>query len=340
MTVDINGIRGGVRQQLRTITRQLAVRPEELGTCEVTSVIDKEDPSRRWPLPEPGPKIPHVLRLDPAATDDQAHKGFTVEDTYYNGFAVSKRDASLRNLRHNQEQDVFAVSYPTQKVEYSFHFPPGYVPEGVHFQVKDVQDNTRRVDIAETERARRGFSYEAGIIKLDLEWVLPRHWYEMSWELLDTPRRSDDAARRATISVRKLLSLKGTRPQVELGNQLRALRDRICRDRLDCTLVERDKIELGLFAFDESTHLLGWVAGTHSRTSEFRTGTLPWGVGVHGLAMRRKRPEFRPLLERQAIYRALSGCRPEAYILAVPIPAPWEQIEDDSIANDLCYHVL
>jgi hypothetical protein len=225
------------------------------------------------------------------------------------------------------------VTYPTLEVAYRFRFPAGYAPDRVRIEVKDrLRGN--QIDFAETERVRGELLFELNTVMINLSYVLPRYDYIVSWNPPGFPPRHDEPADRAREQVYSLcLHTQGA--QADLCGRLRQLRDDICAMHLGCSSEDLEQLELGLYAFDElGTPQLKWIAGTHSASSPFREGTLPWGVGIPGWTMRRKHPLFMPIDDRSAIYRPFSGCPREKSVLSVPIPAPWDMVADRSIAED------
>jgi hypothetical protein len=190
-------------------------------------------------------------------------------------------------------------------------------------------------DFAETERARRRLIYDpVGALFLDLEWVLPRHRYALSWTLPKRVPLSTPEAITASLERDRLLILHPSTRE-GLCNGLRHVRDQVCTTHLACSSVGCGQIELGLYAFDASgSRELIWVAGTHSASSPFRQGRLLWRVGLRGLTMWRRMPHFASTAEvskGSILYRPPSNCPLEAHILCVPIPLPRGRATDDEI---------
>jgi hypothetical protein len=333
---EIIEIHPGNGKVVEQIDRRVFVNPKHLGTCEIQTICDKEDGHfySQSELSRPDSEIYYSLELKRPARTDRPHKGFIIKYKLYNAFAVTSRDVALRNLQPDRkERQRFGVTFPTSEVAYRFRFPAGRAPDNVQVEVRDIL-RASQIDFAETERASRELVYEHETVVLNLSWVLPRHEYIISWLPRHTPIRHDLPAARAREQLYALCMLDETR-QMEICQKLMELRRRICSEHLECRPGDIERIELGLYAFDElRTRQLKWIAGTHSVDSPFREGALPWGVGIRGQTMRRRYPRFLSVEDRDPVYRPLSRCPRERSILSLPIPAPWDMLTEESVADD------
>jgi hypothetical protein len=128
-------------------------------------------------------------------------------------------------------------------------------------------------------------------------------------------------ATRAREQVRGLLGL-GNRERDRLETRLASIRDAVCRTHLGWRKGRPRKVCLSLLVFDESRGITRVVCTTTD--GPHRKVELPWGAGVVGWVMRRRRPSFVDTSDRgtAGIYRPVPGSAEERYLLCVPLPLP------------------
>src|SRR5262249_17894723 len=135
--------------------------------------------------------------------------------------------------------------------------------------------------------------------------------------------------------VRHLLNLTN-QDRGRLDTHLGTLRDQIGQTHLGWMSRKPQAVNLSLFAFDEGRSVMRVISTTFIDQAR-RSFELPWGAGVVGWTMRRRRPSFVDVNDRgdAAIYLRVPGID-ERYVFCVPIPLPSsserpELIQDPSV---------
>ncbi|HEX4260626.1 MAG TPA: hypothetical protein VHY76_05960 [Acetobacteraceae bacterium] len=323
----IVGITGPRDGEIATLPYNFRTEPE-LGTCVVEEIRDehRHHSAERSKLPAPAASVSGTLVLRPPATAGTVHRGFTVRTWFINAFAVTLLDAKLRGEPEIEKTSI-RPRFPARYLRLIVSFPAGYAPPETP-QVSALLPAEGRPldeweeDAEETARIAPGFHFDAARAWaiLQIERALPRFEYTMKWHLPAQPESQMEEAPRAREEVRNLVAL-GTRERTLLGNRLAAIRDAVCRQPLGWRDDQPRNVHLALLVFDEDRAVTEVVAATDGPG---RTLGLPWGAGLVGWVMRRRRPVFVDTRQRGAsgIYRAVPSLPMERYVLCVPLPLP------------------
>ena len=314
----------------------------ELGTCVLDRITDEQ---RAWSLegnklPAPSAVLTGELVLNPPAAGPTPHKGFTVTSNLINSFAMTTRDAELRN--HDcMEQTSISATYPARHLRFVVVFPSGYAPtETPQITAYRPTDVDRPIadwpeHATETARVAPGLFYDGSreCAILSVERALPCFHYMLRWKLPPQPDPDSEAAIRAREQVRDLLGLE-RQERARLDERLTEIRDVVCQQHLGVRKDRRKTVHVSLLVFDQNSTRTRIVASTLD--SAARDVALPWGVGVVGWVMRRRRPAFVDTKDRggAGIYRTVPGWPAERFVLCVPLPLPSSAAQrDENLRN-------
>jgi Calcineurin-like phosphoesterase len=320
------GLHGSRNTPLLEIPFNLSTQ-ENFGICKVHSIgaLDGRSPWKD-PLPEPAAQIDLGIPLEPSASADRPHPGLVVHSTVYNGFALTSQDAALRG--HSAVESTYiSVRRPARWLKLIMRFPSGCIPEDTPELIvyRVISDQKLKADLGETARAADRLAYDQkfGILIFDCDWVMPEYRYVIEWKLPNVPSGREKDGILARETVRALFDLHAAR-RFTLDTSLRQIKFDVCTQALDCKPHEADQVEMSLSAFNPIESVTRMISGTYTETAAQRLAAFPWGVGVQGLAMRRRRPAFVDTAEPGAagIYRSLEGCPRDRFVLCVPIGLP------------------
>jgi hypothetical protein len=325
----IIGIHGPENGEIRSVPYGYHAEPE-FGTCALDRITDEQRVSSRegTQLPPPAMDLKGELELRPPATSGTIHKGFTVASRLINSFAMTTLDAKLRN-HPELERTSIRARFPTRHLRLAVFFPNGYAPTDTpQIIASQPSDISLPIDAwpenpTETARVAPCFFYDKGkgCAILNVERALPVFHYVLSWKLPPPPAPELTEAIRAKEQVRGLLGL-GTRERERLDSRLASIRDSVCLTHLGWRRNRPRTVNLSLLVFDETRAFTRVVCATFTEGPALNV-KLPWGVGVVGWVMRRRRPALVDVMARgtAGIYRSVPG-QEERYLLCVPLPLP------------------
>ncbi|HTT75671.1 MAG TPA: caspase family protein [Candidatus Binataceae bacterium] len=326
--IEIHGPENG---EISSIPYKFQAMPE-YGTCVLESITDLQQgwSLEKTDMPPPAPVLEGKLRLKPVARANTAHQGFAVATRVINSFAMTTRESKLR--KHPElEQTSIRGQLPARRLRLVVFWPQGYAPMDkpkITASVPNALDlstnkwpEDRPEDHEETARVAQGFFYDKnmGCGVLNVEHALPQYHYVLSWKLPEPPTSQLTEAVYAREEVRRLLHLESSQRQW-LNSRLEVIRDGVARRYLGWHENQPKTVKLSVFVFDQEQAAARIVAATFvpSQTSKF-----PWGTGVVGWAMRRRRPVFVDISDgvTAGIYRAVPESE-ERHLLCVPVPLP------------------
>jgi hypothetical protein len=236
-------------------------------------------------------------------------------------------DAELRK-QSAVERTTIRSRFPARHLRLVVFFPPGYEPTdtpqivaGMPTAKLPMEDEPQMP--AETARVTRSFFYDRrrGCAIVNVERALPVFQYVLEWKLPPPPSSQMNQAIRAREQVRGLLGL-GNRERERLDSRLETIKNAVCREHLGWGKNKPRTVHLSLSVFDQSRSVTQVACATFVKETN-REIELPWGAGLIGWVMRRRRPVFVDTMEQgtAGIYRS-NPARPERHVLCVPLPLP------------------
>jgi Caspase domain len=337
------GIHGPEKGEIGTLPYVIRAVPE-LGTCVLDQIMDEQ---RSWlqegtELASPGTDLTGELVLSPPATANTVHRGFTISSRLINSYAMTTLDAKLRN-HPALEYTSIGARFPARHLRLVVFFPHGYAPTDtpwiVAYQPTDASLPLDKwpENPAETARVAHGLFYDKGkeCAVLNVERASPVFRYVLRWRLSPPPDSQFTEAIRAREQVRGLLGL-GPRDLERLDSYLGSIRDVVCRKYLGWRRNRSRTVNLSLFVFDETRAVARVVCATFTDDASRKVVEFPWGAGVVGWVMRRRRPALVDVMDREAagIYRHVPGWRDERYVLCVPLPLPSDADRRTELLHD------
>lgn len=321
-------IHGPEKGRIETLPYGFRATPK-LGTCVLHRITDEQQGWSRVgaELPPPNEVLTGDVRLNPPATAQAVHAGFTIASRIINSFAMTPLDADQRGHAPVEDTTIRAA-YPAQILRLAVFFPRGYQPAEMRVVARCPTDVDLPVskwpeDAEETARVAPYlfFDRDRGCAMLTVERSFPEHHYVLSWRLPTPPEPPWAEMIQARDQVRVLLNL-GAREREAVEAMLSSIRDEVCRTSFRCPPRRKPNMHLSLLAFDEAAAVTRVVCTTMDGAG--RDVTFPRGAGVVGWVMRRRRPAFVDTRDSHTygIYRTAEGVAQERHLLCVPLPLP------------------
>ncbi len=266
--------------------------------------------------------------LEPAATFETAHPGYQAKFIHRNLFAMTTQDVALRKSTH-EEFIITGSHHHVREFRATIKFPRNLAPAKVEVKVYSKEEN---LDHAETVRANSSFDYNSknGVGFFRLLWVRSGYKYRFAWGVPE-PRFVNkreaqyyrEIDRISTEWSNALFAQNLKDSSTPLNQLLLSVRDDLKKKYPDSDRSKED-LKVGMFALHPGDNLLKPVSGTYDEDSPIWKFSLNWGTGVVGWAMRRGLPNFYHSESKVArtIYVGVPGCKPDVYIMAIPVFAP------------------
>jgi hypothetical protein len=330
----IRRIHGPDTGEIEAVPYEYYAAPE-FGTCVLDCITDEQAHWSDSNLPPPGTRLKGGLRLNPPATAQRMHAGFTVVSRVINSFAMTEPEAKQRG-RDSVEDTEVAASFPVRHFRLAFFFPAGYQPTQMRVVARRSDDGLPAdhwpEDAKETARVTPCLYYdsERGCTMLAIERYCPEYHYTLSWKLPPAPDPPVEEAIRARDQINTLLGL-GDHERKEAEEILSSIRDEIWNRFFSRRRNQKPRLQLSLLAEKAAVTHVVLTTNDDSRNDKF-----PHGVGVVGWVMKRRKPFFVDTHDSRnaGIYKQIEGRPQERHLLCVPLPLPtFSQRRNELLVN-------